>query len=77
MKANVGGCDRVLRIIFGLVLLALGLFVFKSGVLMIVFVVFGALIFLTGLFRFCWLYPLLGINTRKDKADNEKTVQPE
>ena len=69
MKANVGGIDRALRIIFGLVLLALGIFVFKSGVLQIVLIVFGALIFLTGIFRFCWLYPLLGINTSSSKAD--------
>jgi hypothetical protein len=74
MKANVGGIDRVLRIIFGLVLLALGIFVFKSGALMIVFVIIGAILLLTGLFRFCGLYPLLGINTCKAKADNAKTV---
>jgi hypothetical protein len=70
MKANVGGIDRALRIIFGLMLLALGIFVMKSGALMIISVIIGAILLLTGLFRFCGLYPLLGINTCKAKTDN-------
>jgi hypothetical protein len=63
MKPNVGGLDRALRIIVGLVLLALGIFVAKSTILMIIAIALGAALFLTGLFRFCSLYPLLKVST--------------
>jgi len=60
MTKNVGGIDRILRIVVGLALLSL------------VFLLHGAtrwwgltglVPFLTGLFRFCPLYPLFGFNT--------------
>lgn len=60
MKANVGGIDRVLRILAGL------------GILSLVFVLegparwwglAGLVPLLTGAFSFCPVYPLLGINT--------------
>jgi hypothetical protein len=58
MKLNVGGLDRILRIIVGLALIA------------IVFVGpqtpwgwIGVVPLLTGLFRFCPAYTLFGLNT--------------
>jgi hypothetical protein len=68
MKSNVGGLDRVLRIIVGLVLLMLGIFIAKSTGLMIAAIVVGAALFLTGLFRFCGLYSLIKVNTNRAKA---------
>ncbi len=68
MKPNVGGPDRALRIIVGLVLLALGIFIIKPIGLTIAAIGLGAILFLTGLFRFCALYPLLKVNTRNAKA---------
>jgi len=59
MKANVGGTDRVIRIVAGVVILALGL-VLKSWWGLI-----GLLPLATGLTRFCGLYVLLGISTCK------------
>lgn len=58
MTANVGGIDRVLRIVVGAVLVALALTgtVGAWGYL-------GAIVLATGLFRFCGAYTLLGINT--------------
>ncbi len=58
MKANVGGIDRVLRILVGLVLIALAATgtVGWWGWL-------GVVPLATGLFRFCPLYTLLGMNT--------------
>lgn len=58
MKVNVGTLDRVLRIVAGLVLIALAATntVGWWGWL-------GVIPLATGLFRFCPAYTLLGINT--------------
>ncbi|MBU0690414.1 DUF2892 domain-containing protein [bacterium] len=63
MKANVGGADRAIRIILGLVILALGYFYHSWWGLV------GLIPLLTGLFRFCGAYPMLGINTCKTKTE--------
>ena len=60
MKANIGTLDRSLRIVAGLLLLALSL----SGVIGF-WGLIGIVPLATGLFRFCPLYPLLGISTCK------------
>ena len=60
MKVNVGGADRLLRVIAGLVLIGL--------TLMGIIGVWGwiGLIFLaTGIFSFCPAYSILGIKTCK------------
>lgn len=58
MKLNVGGVDRILRIALGVVLIALAATgkVGWWGWL-------GVVPLATGLFRFCPLYTLLGMNT--------------
>ena len=64
MKANVGGIDRVLRIVVGLVLIALA----TTGTVGVWGWV-GVAPLLTGLLRWCPAYPLLGISScplRKD-----------
>ncbi|PWS39177.1 DUF2892 domain-containing protein [Falsiroseomonas bella] len=58
MTTNVGGIDRVLRIVAGLVLLALGAFGPLGWWGLVGLVPLG-----TALVGFCPLYPLLGINT--------------
>ena len=58
MMANVGGIDRILRIVVGLVLIAL---VFVGPQTPWGWV--GLVPLLTGLFRFCPAYRLLGMNT--------------
>jgi hypothetical protein len=58
MKANVGTIDRVLRVVAGLVLIGLA----ASGTVG-VWGYIGVVPLLTGLFRFCPLYPLIGMNT--------------
>lgn len=62
MKSNVGGVDKVLRIIVGVVLVAWVLF-FNGPVWAWV----GVVAIATGFISFCPLYPLLGINTCKTK----------
>jgi hypothetical protein len=58
MKLNVGGLDRVLRIVLGLVLIGLAAThtVGAWGWL-------GVVLVATGAVGFCPLYPLIGLNT--------------
>lgn len=58
MKANVGTIDRVLRILAGGILITLaatGIFAPWGWI--------GVVPLLTGIFRFCPIYPLIGMNT--------------
>jgi hypothetical protein len=67
MKANVGGVDKILRIVVGLALLSLILILEGNarwwGLV-------GAIPLATGLVNFCPLYSLLGLNSCpvKDKS---------
>lgn len=58
MKANVGGIDRTLRIVVGLLLIALA----ATGTVG-AWGWIGVVPVLTGLFKFCPAYTLLGMNT--------------
>ena len=58
MKLNVGGLDRTLRIVAGLVLIALA----ATG-LVGAWGWIGIVPLLTGAIGFCPVYPLLGMNT--------------
>lgn len=62
MTANVGTIDRILRIVAGLVLIALVFVGPKTPWGWI-----GVVPLLTGLVRFCPAYPLLGLNTCSKK----------
>ena len=64
MKANVGGIDRVLRIVVGVVLVGLAAMgtIGAWGYLRLI-------VLATGVFRFCGAYTLLGINTCPMKSD--------
>jgi hypothetical protein len=58
MKVNVGGLDRVLRIVAGIVLLALT----AMGTIGLWGLV-GIVLLATGLFRFCPAYSIFGLST--------------
>jgi len=60
MAANVGGIDRVLRIVVGIALLSL-FFILDGNARYWGLV--GLVPLFTGLFRFCPAYTLLGLNT--------------
>ncbi len=66
MKANVGGIDRVLRIVAGAILVALAVTgtIGAWGYL-------GLIVLATGVFSFCGAYTLLGISTCPMKAQEE------
>jgi hypothetical protein len=57
MKANVGGIDRILRIVVGLALIA---WAAMGGP---VWAWIGVVPLATGILKFCPVYPLLGMNT--------------
>ena len=59
MEINIGSTERLLRIIAGVVIIGVGLY-FQSW-----WGVIGLVPLLTGLFRFCPLYKMLGMNTCK------------
>lgn len=60
MKANVGGVDRIMRIVAGLALIAWALFGSGPSWAWI-----GVVPLATGLINFCPAYSILGINTCK------------
>lgn len=65
MKANVGGIDKVLRIVAGVVLLGLGI----AGVLPLLVGLIGIVPLATGLLGWCPAYSLFGMNTCQAKEE--------
>lgn len=59
MKKNVGGIDKKARMIIGALLVLVG----TVGIQSIVMTIVGLVVMGTGVFGFCGLYSLLGINT--------------
>jgi len=62
-KPNEGTTDRVIRLILGLTLVIVGFFV--KGLISVLLIILGIILFITGVTGFCGLYALLGINTKK------------
>lgn len=69
MTKNIGNIDRMIRIVLGLVLLALpfvsGLALFTSGVATAISMIAGIVMLATSGMRFCPLYRIFGIQTCK------------
>jgi len=68
MNANVGGIDKTVRLVLGVVLLAWPFLtggLAAAGTAGIVSLVVGAVALLTGLINFCPLWAVIGFNTRK------------
>jgi hypothetical protein len=64
-KVNEANWDRIARVIFGIILLILGLGGSVSGVLGIIFDILGVILLVTGLVGFCPLYFFLKFSTKK------------
>jgi hypothetical protein len=60
MAANVGGIDRTLRIVVGIAVLAL-FFLLEGNARY--WALLGFVPLLTGIFRYCPAYSLIGVNT--------------
>jgi hypothetical protein len=65
MKANVGSADRIIRLVLGVVIIALG-FYFKSW-----WGIIGVVAIITGILNFCPAYWLIGTSTKK-KIETKK-----
>ncbi len=66
MKSNVGGIDRILRIVVGLALLGAGLYL-KTGWGLV-----GLVPLLTAFIGFCPAYVPFGLSTCKVETDTKK-----
>jgi len=62
LKKNVGGIDRIIRLVLGVVILGVGAY-FRSWWGLI-----GLIPLLTGAFSYCGLYSLIGVSTCKVKT---------
>mgnify|MGYP000146033290 FL=1 len=71
MTANVGGLDRILRIVAGLVFIVLA----ATNVVGMWGYIVGGVVLATGVFRFCGAYTLLGVNTCPMKTVEEEHAQ--
>lgn len=63
MKKNMGGFDRIIRILIAAVFAYLYFAGIVTGTFGIVLLVLGAVFVLTSLVGFCPLYTLFGLNT--------------
>jgi len=63
MKANLGGLDRIVRLVAGLALIAVGAMGLVAAPWNMVAMGAGAVFALTSVFSFCPLYTLFGINS--------------
>jgi hypothetical protein len=63
MKSNVGGIERPIRIVLGVVLLGIGAFAGLPVEATTVLLVVGTIALVTGAISYCPLWALLGFNT--------------
>ncbi len=63
MNANESGIDRIIRVVLGIVLIALAWGGVVTGTLGIVLIVLGIVFVVTGVVGFCPLYALFKIRT--------------
>lgn len=68
LSLNVGGFDRILRLILGVILIALAYFGILSGTGAIIAYIVAVIALVTGLIKFCPVNALIGINTCKVKS---------
>jgi hypothetical protein len=70
MKKNMGGLDRMIRIVIAIVLIVLYFTDQISGITGIILLVLAGIFVLTSLVRVCPLYMPFGLNscTKKEKA---------
>lgn len=72
MTCNVGGIERPIRIVAGLLLIAVGALAGLSSMGMGIALTVGVVLLVTGAIQYCPLTALLGINTCRSSADAKK-----
>lgn len=68
MKKNMGNTDRIIRVLFAIVVAILYAAGIIEGVLAIVLAALAAIFVLTSIFNFCPIYRIFGISTCKVKT---------
>lgn len=68
MKANVGGTDKIVRIVAGVALIGLGI----AGMLPLWVGLIGIVPLATGLINWCPAYTLIGVSTCPTQESQEK-----
>ena len=68
MKPNVGGFDRIIRMLIGAFLILAWLAGWMTGVWAIVFGLVGIVLALTSLMGTCFIYRLFGFSTKSSTA---------
>jgi hypothetical protein len=63
MTCNVGGLERPIRIVVGILVLALGAFADLPPIGVAIALVVGAIALVTGAIGYCPLWAILGMNT--------------
>ena len=72
MKKNLGAADRILRGIFGVLALYLGIVIVTNSLLKVLFMIFGLFGVVESIIGYCHLYTWAGINTNKKQAKKIK-----
>lgn len=67
MKNNMGGADRIIRLLIAVAVVALYYLEVINGTLGIILLVLAGIFVLTSFIGFCPLYTFFGINTCKSK----------
>ena len=68
MKKNMGGADKLIRVMIALIIALLYFNEIITGTLGVILLVFAGVFVLTSLVSFCPFYPVFGINTCKTKS---------
>ncbi|MGH7257613.1 MAG: YgaP family membrane protein [Nitrospiraceae bacterium] len=76
MKCNVGGIERPIRMVLGLVLIAIGSFADLPPVGTGIAFVAGTIALVTGVIGFCPVWALFGLNTCPTKNTTDQTSKP-
>jgi len=72
MKKNMGIADRVIRIIFAVIILELFRTGRVSGILAVILGIFTLFLIITGFMSYCPLYGLLGMSTGDETEPGDK-----
>ena len=68
MKKNMGGLDRIVRLIIAAIVIVLYYMGIVDGALAYVLLAMAGIFILTSFISFCLLYALVGLNTCKVKS---------
>ena len=63
LESNVCGVERAIRLILGVTFVGLAFFEVFTGISAILVYIIGTVALVTGLFKFCPLTTLVGVNT--------------